>query len=105
MMHATMHARLMAIATADNDREDRLGARCPVRLDLYLVGGHEAYNFALADGENSVDDKSIDLRHCDMSSEEVGACRIVAIDHIVMIAETWPTAAEEAAAAAQKVAA
>ena len=105
-MFKSMHARLLAIGEADTATEQLEGVRCPTRLDLWLTGGHEAYNFALADGINSVDAKSIDLRHCDMGSEENGACRVVAIKHIVMIAEQWPTPADVMAAkAAKKVAA
>lgn len=99
-MFQDLHARLANIATADNDREDRLGVACPIKLDLWLAGGHELRDVSLVDGENSLDDGTIDV--C-LRSDAGGVDQVytVAIAHIVMLRHVWPSAADEEAACAR----
>ena len=89
-MYASMHLRLAAIASDDSDREEQLGVACPIKLGLYLSGGHEVQNCWLADGENSLDDASIDVM-----VGEPPVLRVIAIAHIVMVRVAYPSTADE----------
>lgn len=93
-MFKSMHERLSQIATEDNDREDRIGVACPIRLDLWLSGGHTLTNVALVDGENSLDDHSIDVRSRSALPTD-NETFTVAIAHIVAFRHVWPEEAEE----------
>lgn len=100
-MYESMYARLENIATEDNDREDRLGTSCPIKLDLWLVGGHQLRDVALVDGLNSLDDETIDLKLRTAPPTAEGTYT-VAIAHIAMLRHTWPCEADEQAAVQAK---
>jgi hypothetical protein len=94
-MFKDMHERLGNIATEDSDREERLGFACPIRLDLFLAGGHELRDVCLVDGENSLDDETIDVCLLSERDKADAAPYSVAIAHIAMFRHTWPGEAEE----------
>jgi hypothetical protein len=92
-MHKDFYDRLQMIAKEDNDREERLGRSLPSRLTILLAGGHKIDNCSLIDGENSLDDGSIDVV---TQTDGPEACWIVPLSQIAAIHQRYPT--EEAGA-------
>jgi hypothetical protein len=94
-MHKDLYDRIQSIAREDNEREERLGRSLPSRLTIFLVGGHEIPVCHLIDGENSLDDQSIDV----VTPEDGRSANwIVPLSAIAAIHHTYP---DEAASAAE----
>jgi hypothetical protein len=86
-MYADLHARLATLAEEDNDREERLGRAEPLRMTIYLVGGHVIEDCALSDGLNGLDDQSIDVT---TPADDFQSWWIVPLAHIVAIHARYP---------------
>jgi hypothetical protein len=91
-MHKDLYDRLQQIALEDNEREEKLGRPLPSRLKIYLSGGHVIDDCYLLDGENSLDDASIDVKR---DEDGLDAVYIVPLGHIAAIYQTYPDRAGE----------
>jgi hypothetical protein len=91
-MNKDMWDALHGYAVQDNEREERLGKPCPGELTLYLSGGHTIGPCYFLDGENGVDDQSIEVTASPTSAPGAygDSSTTVAIAHIAAFTHRYP---------------